>query len=126
MDTLFFQKVDASGPCWLWTGYTMPSGYGRMTRKQIGYLAHRYAWELLVGPIPNGMELDHLCKVRNCVNPDHPEPVSHAENNRRSGNLAGLRSRQTHCKNGHEFAEENIYRNARGNRVCRACTRKRG
>jgi hypothetical protein len=80
----FWSKVDRSGPCWLWTGGTSNAGYGHFhpTKRQ-GKGAHRVAYELVRGPIPEGLELDHLCRVVTCVNPDHLEPVTHAENMRR-------------------------------------------
>ena len=83
----FWQYVDKTDTCWLWKGYTNPRGYGVYS---FGYKAahrtvrvHRYAYEQLVGPIPNGLELDHLCRTRVCVNPRHLEPVLHTENLRR-------------------------------------------
>ena len=81
-----WKKVDASGDCWLWTGYITPLGYGTLTVRRLGrgFKAHRLVYELLVGPIPVGLELDHLCRNTRCVNPDHLEPVTHAENMRRS------------------------------------------
>jgi hypothetical protein len=75
--------VDASG-CWLWQGNIHPDkGYGIMRRGGLTRRAHRFFYETLVGPVPDGLELDHLCRVRHCVNPDHLEPVTHAENLRR-------------------------------------------
>jgi hypothetical protein len=108
--------------CWLWTAETNRGGYGlfRITRKShVG--AHRFSYQLLVGPIPAGLQLDHLCRVRNCVNPAHLEPVTPKENYRRG--LKG--SLYTHCKHGHEMTEDNTIRGnygARGEyRKCRIC-----
>lgn len=80
----FMAKVDQSGDCWLWTAHVNADGYGvfRFDGQMGG--AHRFAYRLLVGPIPEGMELDHLCRTRHCVNPAHMEVVTHAENVRRS------------------------------------------
>lgn len=86
-------------------------------------VVHRIAYELLVGPIPDGLQLDHLCRVRNCVNPDHLEPVTGQENMRR-----GYFGTKTHCPNGHAYDEANtyIFSNTRGrHRQCRTCTNQR-
>lgn len=80
----FWEKVDGSGDCWEWTGTRQTMGYGSFwVLGQGKRLAHRVAYELLVGPIAEGRELDHRCRNRICVNPDHLEPVSHRENVRR-------------------------------------------
>jgi hypothetical protein len=114
-----WEHVDASGDCWEWTG-RRPGDYGTVWTGS-GYLAaHRAVWMLLVGPIPDGLELDHLCKNTPCVNPDHLEPVSHRVNVRRSENFAGQNARKSRCKNGHEFTLENTYPQSDG-RGCRAC-----
>src|SRR6266496_2265386 len=85
--TRFWAKVDRSGgsrACWLWTGKTGRDGYGRIGLGGRGALvrvrAHRFAYELLIGPIPDGLQIDHLCRVRHCVNPAHLEPVTQREN----------------------------------------------
>lgn len=116
-----WDKVDKTDTCWLWTGYTTPDGYGVMAGEREGDRnrtsgVHRVSYELLVGPIPAGLEIDHLCQVRNCVNPDHLEPVTRDENARRAG------VRQTHCISGHEFTEQNTrIRASDGARICRTC-----
>lgn len=86
-EALFWAKVDKDGPdgCWLWTGFRRPAGYGQTGRNRgSAKQAHRVAYEMLVGPIPAGMELDHLCRMTPCVNPAHLEPVTPAENRRRA------------------------------------------
>ena len=119
----FWAKVDKTETCWLWKRALNYAGYGavRWNRKVVG--AHRVAYELLVGPIPHGLVLDHLCRVRNCVNPEHLDPVTNRENQRR-GKHGVLK---THCVNGHEFTPENIYIQPKaGTRSCRVCYEIRG
>ena len=85
--------------------------------------AHRVVYEILVGPIPVGLELDHLCRNRACVNPDHLEPVTTRTNLLRGYSPWACRARQTHCKRGHEFTPENTYGTGDGRRYCRTCRR---
>src|SRR5688500_4996363 len=80
---LFWAKVDKTSTCWLWTGARHPLGYGHVRYGNRTSAAHRVAWELINGPIPEGLTLDHLCRVPACVRPDHLEPVTHRENVRR-------------------------------------------
>lgn len=121
----FWTKVKKTDTCWLWTG-TKPDGYGRFYYDGAKRPAHRFAYELLVGPIPAGLEIDHLCRNHGCVNPDHLEPVTHAENLRRGKTRAWWNERKTHCKHGHPFTPENTYTYpGRKKRGCRTCTRER-
>jgi hypothetical protein len=106
---------DESSGCWKWTGRLDKSGYGRFDH---GRLTHRVAYELLIGPIPEGLVIDHLCRVRACVNPSHMEPVTQATNVER-----GSRAQQTHCLHGHPFDAENTYIRPDSGRGCRACNR---
>ncbi len=116
----FWAKVEKTPTCWLWRAGKDHLGYGQIRRDGSHAKAHRVAYDLLVGPIPDGLELDHLCRVRNCVNPAHLEPVTHAENVRRG--LSGQRQRaKTHCPAGHPYDAENTYVAPRGDRGCRAC-----
>ena len=98
--------IDASGDCWEWTGNVSSAGYGRVGIRGRYLLAHRVIWKALVGPIPVGLQIDHLCRNTTCVNPDHLEPVTHTVNLRRGSSANG---RKTHCKNGHPFNRKNTY-----------------
>ena len=107
--------------CWLWMGYVNRGGYGRLNRAGRGTLnAHRYAYELLTGPIPAGLQVDHLCRVRSCVNPAHLEAVTHQENIRRGDN-GRHNAVKTHCPSGHLYSEANTKVNVKGSRECRVC-----
>lgn len=110
--------------CWLWTGFCDRFGYGRLQSNRTGTdLAHRILYELTRGAVPKDLQIDHLCRVPCCVNPDHMEPVTQAENIRRGiwGMLAGTFQRaKTHCPHGHAYTPENIYA-YRGKRNCRIC-----
>lgn len=127
METRFWNKVDASASCWVWTAAKAGKGYGKYTTKIDGRqtypYAHRYAWESLVGPIPDGMTLDHLCKNRLCVNPDHLEVVTQGVNSLRGNSGPALNARKTHCPAGHEYSKENTRISKQGYRACRACHR---
>lgn len=114
------ERIPESG-CWLFIG-TLRDGYGRIRqggRRDSPLLqAHRASYELAKGKIPEGLQLDHLCRVRCCVNPAHLEPVTHLENAHR-----GAHATKTHCKHGHEFTPENIERWAGKprTRYCKEC-----
>lgn len=139
---------DPNTGCWLFTGADRNGdGYGAFNvgdKSEGTYRlrsAHRVSYEIFVGPIPEGLHLDHLCRVRCCVNPAHLEPVTCRENLRRGigtgsgvvadkdtaarrGNVAAKRA-ITHCPRGHEYDEENTYHHPNGTRHCRACYRER-
>lgn len=122
----FWAKVvrDPETECWEWTGSRGARGYGHFYFKRGPArmeAAHRVAYRHLVGPIPSGMELDHLCRNTSCVNPAHLEAVTHAENVRRGWMH---RPAPAHCPRGHEFTAENTYRGPRGWRTCRICNRE--
>jgi hypothetical protein len=125
----FWPKVDKTETCWLWNAGTNGVGYGMfwVDKDRGRVLAHRYAYELLVGPIPEGLTLDHLCRQPTCVRPDHLEPVTHRENVRRGNGWGGRKARQTHCLRGHELTEANIYRKPSRptSRECRTCMAER-
>lgn len=128
----FWEKVDTQGPvwpvggssCWMWKAVKKADGYGVFTPKTgTKVLAHRFSYELVYGPITPGMQLDHLCRTRECVNPLHLEAVTSRENTLRGTGVSATHARRTHCGNGHEFNETNTYIYPSGKRKCRACKR---
>lgn len=110
------------GGCWLWLGYLDRKGYGRFSLGHKNRIAHRIAYEHYIGPIPDGLPLDHLCRNRACVNPAHLEPVTTKVNNSRMVPNNGKAAR-THCPQGHLLAGDNLKVNKRGHRVCRECAK---
>lgn len=117
----FWSKVDKAGDCWLWTAACNSEDYGHFWFDRRQHQAHRVAYELLVGPIPDGLQIDHLCRTPRCVNPAHLEPVTSRENTLRGRSPFALKAAQTHCKRGHEFTPENTEVPNRGKRGCKAC-----
>lgn len=117
-------KINKTSDCWEWTGTIGIYGYGKIYIDGKHKRAHRAVYEALVGEIPEGLVLDHLCEVKSCVNPIHLEPVTPKENILRCKNSpAYLNSIKTHCLQGHEFDEKNTYHKKDGNgkRACRKC-----
>ena len=122
MERLWRMFVVQPWGCWEWQG-RLQEGYGHHHEGR----AHRVVYEALVEPIPEGLELDHLCENKCCVNPAHLEPVTHEENMRRAGQKISEALRaKTHCKRGHEYSPENTYiRPGAGTRMCKECARIR-
>lgn len=122
----FFEKVEFTDTCWLWNRSLNHSGYGKFSVTRSRWvLAYRWAYEYVVGPVPGGLVLDHLCRTPRCVNPAHLEPVSTRINNLRGIGFAATEARQTHCKRGHPFDLLNTRMEANGTqRRCRACHRE--
>lgn len=110
--------------CWQWTGAKTAAGYGSVTIARTVHLTHRLVYELLVGPIPTGLHVDHGCRNRACCNPRHLEAVTPQVNVLRGTSPAAAKARQTHCVHGHEFTDANTYRCTNGTRRCRKCLRR--
>jgi hypothetical protein len=115
-------------PCWVWTGGLNEKGYGCARFRDFDSTrVHRVVYELKVGPIPDGLVIDHLCRVRACCNPSHLEVVTTAENNRRAlayrppGVRWGGSPKRSHCMSGHPLSGDNLYVSPKGARRCRAC-----
>ena len=118
----FLEKCKSSkdNECCIWNGGCIPPrGYGYIHVNRIRKYAHRVSYELFVGPIPEGLHIDHLCNNVECVNPKHLEAVTNKENHRRQV------LQITHCPQGHEYTKENTYVSKKGNRKCRWCDRER-
>lgn len=121
----FWSKVDQTESCWVWMSAFDQDGYGLFRFPWATAKAHRVAYELVVGPIPHGLVIDHLCRNRACVNPAHMEPVTNRENILRGEvKPPAVPPLKTHCKNGHEFTEANTARRFGGARICVECRRK--
>jgi HNH endonuclease len=125
----FLGKIEITADdCWNWTAGCFPTGYGKFRVGRTGTsLAHRWSYLFFIGPIPEGKEIDHLCRNRKCVNPTHLEPVSRRENTLRGEAPNTNRARalgRTHCPAGHPYDSENTYYHPAGYRACRACNRE--
>ncbi len=144
LEERFWASVEKTETCWLWTGGSNGLGYGRFAIRLSGesirqIYAHRFAYELIVGPIPDGLTLDHLCHNadetclggtsclhRRCVNPAHLEPATSRENTFRSPMApAAANATKVHCPSGHPYDETNTYVTPEGWRHCRICARAR-
>jgi hypothetical protein len=117
-DDDWWEHVDVHAPdeCWPWMQSCGSHGYGQTWDGRTVRLAHRVAWTLVHGPIPEDMTVDHICRNRPCCNPWHLRLLSNVDNARDNG-----AARRTHCPQGHPYDEANTYVNARGHRQCRAC-----
>lgn len=121
----YWAKVCVGKPweCWDWEGTINSDGYGVLHLHNRQYRAHRLAYEVQRGPIPEGLVIDHLCRNRRCANPFHMEPVQNGENIRRGVSPWAINARRTHCVHGHEFTPENT-RHDKGKRYCLECKRR--
>ena len=131
--TRFWRRVNQAGPphptlgqCWQWLGMPHRSGYGRHKAGERVVYAHRFAYELLVGPIPDNLQIDHLCRNTMCVRPGHLEPVDQRTNMNRGVGAGAANHRKTHCPKGHALSGPNLYRwrierTGTWGRRCRTC-----
>lgn len=120
----FLQNVEIyKHGCWLWLGGKNSYGYGQYHKDGKRLIAHRYSYERFNGPIPKDLQIDHLCRVRHCVNPEHLQAVSQKENLLRGYGLYAINARKTHCIHGHEFTPENTRISYGTHRNCRECDR---
>jgi hypothetical protein len=119
--------------CWIWQGHCDQKGYGRLACRQRSYKAHRVSYEMFIGSIPPGLVIDHLCRTRNCVNPENLEPVTNVENIRRGESVVTVQAKKTHCIHGHPFFGDNVridVTRRRGRAIglrrrCKTCARQR-
>lgn len=123
----FWANVEKTGTCWIWKGNAFQStGYGKIVIEKKHLLTHRLAYELLIGPIPEGKEIDHLCRIRLCCNPLHLEAVTHRENVVRGNSAASRNAKKTHCVHGHLLAGDNLIKSGKRKfRKCRTCNQEK-
>lgn len=124
LEQRFWPKVEKTATCWLWRGLKI-NGYGQIAGNRKRTYVHRFSYEMAKGPIPNGLQLDHLCRVRHCVNPAHLEAVTAKVNVHRGTGEAGANARKTECHRGHPLSGNNLYVNPDGHRNCRTCNNER-
>lgn len=115
------RSVVGPGSCRTWTGTRTANGYGVMRVLRHRLYVHRLAYTLACGPIPDGLEVDHLCRNRLCVNPDHLQPVTTRENGLRGVGACATNARKEECDHGHAYTAENTLTNRLGHRRCRTC-----
>lgn len=120
----FWHKVEKTDTCWVWRGTRQTKGYGYHVASKRGSLAHRFAYQLLVGPIPDGLQVDHVCRNRWCVRPEHMRLVTPRENVLAGIGISAQNARKTHCLRGHPFEGTNLLRDSKGRRMCATCRRQ--
>jgi hypothetical protein len=117
---LLRQSIDSNG-CRVWLGGKGSTGYGYIKIDHSQRLVHRVAYEVYKGAIPEGYQIDHLCKNTSCINPQHLEAVTQRENILRSNSFAAINSKKTECINGHSLIGDNVYIKPNGARNCKEC-----
>jgi hypothetical protein len=125
IDHRFWSYVHKTENCWLWTAGKFASGYGQFRNGKRKVKAHRYSYETLIGPVPDGLCLDHLCRVKACVNPAHLEAVTQVENIRRTPRVNKFNTPATHCPSGHEWNAANTRIEQGRYKRCIVCDRDR-
>lgn len=121
VDKLIKEKVNKTASCWIWTGCVASNGYSKLSFESKHTSAHRVFYKWFKGPIEDGLQIDHLCRNKLCVNPDHLEAVTPKVNTLRSENIAAKNSRRTICLKNHPLAGNNLYITPDGRRQCRMC-----
>jgi HNH endonuclease len=117
------ERIRVEDDCWIWTRGTTREGYALLSVRNRTYVVHRLMYEILIGPIPEGLTLDHMCERPSCVNPFHCELSTMRENILRGNGPPAVNARKTHCKNEHPLSGENLYLHPDGRRECRICRR---
>jgi hypothetical protein len=117
----FTAKLRVEGECWIWTAGLTNNGYARFKYGGKTVMGHRFAFESVNGPIPEGLALDHLCRRRPCVNPSHLEAVTPRTNVLRGDTITGRNAVKTHCYRGHPLLGANLFVRRDGRRRCRTC-----
>jgi hypothetical protein len=125
VERMLVVDVETGGDCWVWKGPVATNGYGKAAICKKPVLPHRAFYEHFKGPIAPGMQIDHLCKNKLCVNPAHLDQVTPRENTLRGDGPAARNAKKTHCLAGHELAGSNLYVTPDGRRQCRTCQRNR-
>lgn len=120
LEERFWSRVNKTDTCWLWTGHLASDGYGQIYNGKSSVYVHRLSLSFIGKTIPKGMEVDHLCRVKNCLNPEHLEVVTRKENILRGEGAAAKCARKTHCVRGHELNADNIYP-GKTYRQCKVC-----
>lgn len=121
--TRIFGRARVGDGCWDWAGFKLPNGYGRVAFRGRVWLAHRAAYTLAVGEIPEGLTIDHLCRNVGCIRPDHLEPVTQQVNSNRGIGPSAVNSRKTHCKRGHPLSGPRVWlhKSSNKNHKARRC-----